>query len=828
MSLNYQDRAAPPRAAATPPRSPGRIQSDRARGSQAYGHRFPLRIIVEILTVSLCVGLALLPILSAYTSLGPLYVVITGVITGALPVLIGGYLGWSAAVVMLAALAGYLVIGSYVVYSDQLAFGALPSGATVTQLLTSLVFSWKDSLTLEMPLGVADGILALPFITSYFGVGLATALVVWRRSWLSTLGVGALVYLVLGIAILWGGPSSALGTMIGVLLGLILTVWAAWRMDQWRLRRWPAIAGVLLVAVAGSVALTPVLLKDSDRFVLRDVVIPPFDPATQLSPLAKYRTFIKEDKDTVLVMATGLPKDALIRLATMDQFNGVVWDVSNSGGPNGSAAFRRVSATIELTPLEQAGQPYQIRMQLGDLTGVWVPTVGALRAISFDHETAPNVDFRFNDLTNTGIVMAGVTPGITYQMSGSLAHTPSDLALGDSEAGRVSQPAAENVPEVVRERALAVTRDSNTPALAARDLEQYLASGYFSHGEAAGGAPSLSGHGADRIAALLGGDLMVGDAEQYASAMALMANELGLPARVVLGFVAEEHDPDETLTFTGGDLTAWVEINFADFGWVPYFPTPDESRTPQESELPNEVEPEPQSNQLPPDPAPPIIPPKADTEEANVKTEQEDEVVVTDWARIAKIAAVIGVPIVLLAVGPIVILAAKWRRRRRRRRGADLAQITGGWDELLDTSYDLGLVPGPDLTRRQTARFLAGADPLARSDRGRTNSAGTRSHSPRGAELTKLAEWADHAVFSPEGAQEGDGPHFWTLTQRAIAAIRADRSWWARLRGKLSRASLRRARDERKAARMSGRSVKRKAERRPGRSAQSQPLSREL
>jgi len=46
--------------------------------------------------------------------------------------------------------------------------------------------------------------------------------------------------------------------------------------------------------------------------------------------------------------------------------------------------------------------------------------------------------------------------------------------------------------------------------------------GYFSHGVEVSGTESLSGHGADRITSLLGGDLMVGDGEQYAAAMALM------------------------------------------------------------------------------------------------------------------------------------------------------------------------------------------------------------------------------------------------------------------------------------------------------------------
>ena len=72
---------------------------------------------------------------------------------------------------------------------------------------------------------------------------------------------------------------------------------------------------------------------------------------------------------------------------------------------------------------------------------------------------------------------------------------------------------------------------------------------------------------------------MVGDSEQYASAMALMARSLGLPSRVVLGFVPKDGDGDPTesrtertadgqttVTFTGNDICAWVEILLEDYG----------------------------------------------------------------------------------------------------------------------------------------------------------------------------------------------------------------------------------------------------------------------
>ncbi len=50
--------------------------------------------------------------------------------------------------------------------------------------------------------------------------------------------------------------------------------------------------------------------------------------------------------------------------------------------------------------------------------------------------------------------------------------------------------------------------------------------GYVSHG-VGDDRVSRSGHGADRIQELLTAPLMIGDQEQYAAAVALMADELG-------------------------------------------------------------------------------------------------------------------------------------------------------------------------------------------------------------------------------------------------------------------------------------------------------------
>ncbi|CCH34161.1 DUF3488 and transglutaminase-like domain-containing protein [Actinosynnema sp. NPDC047251] len=64
-----------------------------------------------------------------------------------------------------------------------------------------------------------------------------------------------------------------------------------------------------------------------------------------------------------------------------------------------------------------------------------------------------------------------------------------------------------------------------------------------------------------------------GYCEQYASAMAIMARSVGLPARVAMGFTAGFPTSDFQ-TITTQDAHAWVEIYFPGYGWMVFDPTP--------------------------------------------------------------------------------------------------------------------------------------------------------------------------------------------------------------------------------------------------------------
>lgn len=63
---------------------------------------------------------------------------------------------------------------------------------------------------------------------------------------------------------------------------------------------------------------------------------------------------------------------------------------------------------------------------------------------------------------------------------------------------------------------------------------------------------------------------------QFATAMTVMARMIGLPARMAVGFLPGEADPDlpRTWEVTARSAHAWPEIYFEDAGWVRFEPTP--------------------------------------------------------------------------------------------------------------------------------------------------------------------------------------------------------------------------------------------------------------
>ena len=738
--------------------------------------------------------LAGLPMLLVFGLGDGLPALVVGVVLGSVLCAIAGKRAWSGIVTLAIGLVAYLAVGSVVAAPTLATSGIFPSVGSTSALLRAVVTVWKEVLTLDPELGASGAVLAAPLLLGLGVTGTAVSIATRVRN-AHAAWAGLLPLAALGVSVLLGTKESVLPVAAGITMALLLLVWVSWRRGQLAGRRVVALFLMTVALVGGGLA-GPLVVEGQQRFVLRDEMVPPFDPREQPSPLSAFRQFVKQLRDEDILTVRDLPEGARVRLATMDAFDGVVWTVAGSEESEGSGTFRRVGDTISTFV---TGPRATVEVEVHRLPTIWLPTVGYAERIEFAGPDAVDLSgqLRYNDLTGTAVLIGGVPAGTRFTVEAVVPERPDDEDLTSAGPGSTRLPRDTGVPDAVPLYAGEIAQSAGTPVAIARSLAEGLSErGYFSHG-GPDEEPSMSGHGADRITTLLTGDLMVGDGEQYASAMALMVRQLGLPARVVMGFVPDEYTDE--ITFTGDDVQAWVEVEFAGRGWVPFDPTPDESRTPRTDEQEQQSAEDPQVRQPPPPLADPVEPPEDDTEQPSTQPNEEPPPPPDDWTTVLIIAAATGIPLILLVTPIVVILAAKSRRRRRRRSAADpVARVVGGWDELLDEARDLRCPAPTTATRRETALHLATAFPRP----GR--------HGSVGAAVAGLAASADAVVFGPGTPPAEHVAVYWSAVEEARAAMRDAVPLRRRLRARLATASLR----YRKRARRSEHRARRRAERR--------------
>lgn len=800
-------------SAARPVRPP--VATPRAAAPDVATHA-ATHAAPDVVVLLGALALALLPLVPVYGTSALARPVLGGLALGTAVALAAVRWQWGRLVTAAVAVLTYLVAGAALAVPDTAVLGVLPGPASMLVLLTGAITVWKEVLTLEPVLGPGGGVLVAPYGLALGGavLAVATARGEARSGRHTGAGAGAAVVplAVLALALLLGTKESVAAAPAGVLLPLTLMTWVAWRRGTLAPRR--VVAAVLMASVAaiGGALAGPLVAGERPRFVLRDELVPPFDPRDQASPLSAFRTYVKDWQDTPLLTVRGLPEQSTVRLATLDGFDGVVWNVAGTEAAEGSGRFREVGETITTVA---RGDRTTVEIEVHELFGVWLPTVGYAEEIDFEGPEAGRLarDLRYNDATGAAVLTGGVPDGARWTADVVVPVTPDDDVLGAAAAGSVRLPEPEGVPDAVALFAGEIAGTASSPVLIARSLEAGLADrGWFSHG-LAGDHPSLSGHGADRLTTLLTGELMVGDGEQYASAMALMAREMGLPSRVVLGFRPdEERRGDPAITFTGDDIAAWVEVNIEGHGWVSFFPTPDESRTPDEETPQQRSQPQPQVRQPPPPPAEPVTPPDDDTEQPRTEDTREELPVAEPSRLVLLVGIAVAVPLGL-TVTPLLIVAGLKRRRRHRRRttGDPVSRVTGGWDELLDQARDLSCPAPPAATRREIAVSLSGAFATAtrggsdavHSRAGEATSPATRpagitarsvppglTHAAE-APLVALADRADATVFGAGDPTVADVDAYWAQVDRVLAAMHAAVPRRQRWRARWSAASLR-------------------------------------
>jgi transglutaminase-like putative cysteine protease len=230
----------------------------------------------------------------------------------------------------------------------------------------------------------------------------------------------------------------------------------------------------------------------------------------------------------------------------------------------------------------------------------------------------------------------------------------------------------------------------------------------------------------------------VGYCQQYAAALAWMARDAGIPARVAFGFTRGDSESGNTYTITNRNAHAWTEVYLKGFGWIPFDATPStgiqgaaRSDWAPDTELPPQASASSSAAAVPgadaSGPAGGIDrPERNEPGQAGLDTSTG----ATDTGNLGKAVLIVAIVALLLAL--LLVPALRRTLLRRHRYAATVPRVTAlpedqagrpgvvvtaetakaredahaAWDELLDTMVDYRIPLDPTETPRVTAQRL--------------------------------------------------------------------------------------------------------------------------
>ena len=757
--------------------------------------RLPLGfVVVNTAMLWLATAIASVALWPIYQSSQLVILVAVTIAVGSAIAILGAIYRWSSLVIVLVSIVAYLALGVPLAVPTSALYGLLPSFQGLIDLVAGTALGWKQLLTITLPVGTYQALLVPAFVLvlATTVVGLSVAL---RSKWGE---LGALAPIVLFLVANLLGPAYAswpLQLSLGLLAAVL--VWFIWR--RWYRRREAIsflaaqaadvngrpletvadhgfvgyrtlLGAALIMAIAGSsaVAATLAVPPTAQRAVLRSAIEQPFDPRDYPSPLSGFRRYEQPTSaDSVMLTVTGLPSAGRIRIATLDTYDGIAYTVGSDQVASESGSFTRVPYTFDQSSV--GGTQVSLDVTVGGYSGVWLPTIGKFENVEFSGSDAAALRdaFYYNDTSGTAADVRQLSSGDRYSISAVMPRQPDAAQLASLKPGTSEVPRIGVLPDQ-----LSSTLDgwvSGVNGSGARLVAMIAAmkqAGYISHGVSPDQPASRSGHAADRITELLTGQRMIGDQEQYAVTAALMARQLGFPARVVFGFAPSDVSSGGVTEIRGSDISAWIEVDTAQYGWVTIDPTPPVRDIPAEQPQKPATIARPQSPVQPPVEEPKTnnaqVPPDSSQDQPN----DPDPILVILFA-VLRVLGWVALGAAILLSPFIAIVVAKLRRRSLRRRApTPIQRIRGGWQEFEDAALDHGYTPPESPTRTEVATAVGGIQPLV------------------------LAAVADRAIFSPQEPDAAEADTVWRSVKDLSTSFREGRTRWERTKAAISLRSL--------------------------------------
>lgn len=597
--------------------------------------------------------------------------------------LAGRTLRWWPPVIVLAQLVVVLVL-LVIQFSGDMVLGAVPGMAGIAEL-GSVLSSALDLVRNGVPPIPAD-----PAIQCLVCLGLGVVAIL-----VDVIAVTCAAPAVAGLVLLciFAIPASLAesmlpwGTFLAAAVGFALLLVSGGRHHHWGrgTNKIRMVFGVNVAAVVGTAAVLAMLTGSVFTGVGTEGRLPGDDGSSSaagaigLRPFTSLRGQLDRDSVVELFRVRGLPKEAYLRAMTLRKFD------PRSGWKLDKLAHGvGVGAELPLPPGTdiQQGTPARVEITPVGYRDPWLPVFGVPTQVrgmgaQWRYDPAAGIVFTQTRQESRPYVEQLVLPNPSpEQLRTASGPPPVDQAYLDvtgvaPEIGDLAKTITESAPTNF-DKAVALNRFFTDPANGfTYDLQT---------------APPK---GNDALADFLFRGKR-GFCEQYASSMAVLLREVGIPSRVAVGFTSGYPDGDEQV-ITTNDAHAWVEAYFPGSGWITFDPTPlDDGRT----SLPGYLENQPLPGQVPPAADQPTTP-QQPAPDPSLQEDPPDQAVPPpappssgggNWSA----TALVMFAIVLIAATPVGVREA----RRRRRIGVVARREPGfaetAWLVVLDELRDRG------------------------------------------------------------------------------------------------------------------------------------------
>jgi transglutaminase-like putative cysteine protease len=299
---------------------------------------------------------------------------------------------------------------------------------------------------------------------------------------------------------------------------------------------------------------------------------------TFADPMVSLSQDLKETKPLDLIDVTSATTPTYVRLAVLDQPGPTAW--RNSGvsiddtvpttnvlpGPTGltdQVASQNETMAVQLTsdfPADSRWLPVPFDISAINLSQQPGSDPYAFSYVLRDQTVTTHSSNAFSGLDRYSVDYHSIDPSVAQLESAG--QPPASIVTNFDTVPT-------GVPAVVSQVAHQVTNGATSQYEMAEDLQSF----FRQKGEFTYDVNTGYGSGYQAMATFL--QKRRGYCQHFAATMAMMARTLGIPSRVVVGFLAPStRGPNDTWVFTSHDAHAWPELYFAGIGWVRFEPTP--------------------------------------------------------------------------------------------------------------------------------------------------------------------------------------------------------------------------------------------------------------